>query len=102
VGTASQTTYAYYEANDSTNNFKFRSLNTVVVSSAAGINQNDTTYEIGTMPVLANTNIALQTLWIQNPAHNSIQINTTNSIDHADISVTDMLGKTIYQAKTNL
>lgn len=99
VGTASQTTYAYYENNDSTNNFKFRSLNTVVVSSAAGINQNDTTYEIGTMPVLSNTNVALQSVWIQNPVHNAIQINSSESIDNASISITDMLGKTIYQTK---
>ncbi|WP_264519690.1 T9SS type A sorting domain-containing protein [Flavobacterium sp. N1994] len=99
VGTASQTTYAYYETNDSTNNFKFRSLNTVVVSSAAGINQNDTTYEIGTMPVLGNTYNTLQSVWIQNPVQNTIEINSGNPIENANISITDMLGKTIYQSK---
>ncbi|MES2410374.1 MAG: T9SS type A sorting domain-containing protein [Bacteroidota bacterium] len=98
VGTASQTTYAYYDPNDSTNNFKFRSINTVVFSSAAGIDQNDTTFEVGTMP-LANTNFALQSVWIQNPVQNNIEITTGNPIENADINVTDMLGKTIYQAK---
>lgn len=97
VGTASQTTYAYYERNDPTNNFKFRSLNTVVVASAAGINQNDTTYEIGTMPVLANTDFALQSVWIKNPVQNTIEINSSNAIENATITVTDMLGKSIGQ-----
>ena len=100
VGTASQTTYTYYDPTDTTNNFKFRSLNTVVVASAAGINQNDTTYEIGSIPVLANANNnILQSVWVQNPVQNSIEINTANEIDNATISVTDMLGKTIYLTK---
>ena len=99
VGTASQTTYAYYDPTDTSNNFKFRSINTVVVSSAAGIDQNDTTYELWGIPILANTDNPLQSVWIQNPVQNSIQINTSNVIDNANISVTDMLGKTIYQAK---
>ena len=99
VGTASQTTYAYYEPNDITNNFKFRSLNTVVVASAAGINQNDTTMEIGTMPVLANTHNTLQSVWIQNPVQNTIEINSSSTIENAAIYLTDMLGKTIYQTK---
>ena len=99
VGTASQTTYAYYDPADTSNNFKFRSINTVVVSSAAGINQNDTTYEISGIPVLANTNDVLQSVWIQNPVQNTIEINTSNAIENANISIIDMLGKTIYQAK---
>ena len=99
VGTASQTTYTYYDPSDTTNNFKFRSLNTIVVSSVAGINQNDTTYEIGSIPILATTDHSLQSVWVQNPIQNSIEINTANEIDNATISVTDMLGKTIYQTK---
>lgn len=98
VGTASQTTYAYYDPNDLTNNFKFRSINTVVFSSAAGIDQNDTTYEVGT-PALSNPGLELQTVWIQNPIQNTIEINSSNLIDSANISIIDMLGKTIYQAK---
>ena len=98
VGTASQTTYAYYDPTDLMNNFKFRSLNTVVVASAAGINENNTTIEIG-VPTLGIANHNLQNVWIQNPVQNTININTTNAIDNANISIADMLGKTIYQAK---
>ncbi|WP_293871049.1 T9SS type A sorting domain-containing protein [Flavobacterium sp.] len=101
VGTASQTTYTYYDPSDATNNFKFRSLNTVVVASAAGINQNNTTYEIGFVPLLSNTNIALQSLWIQNPVSNAIEINSSSAIDNATIVITDLLGKTIYQTINN-
>ena len=99
IGTASQTTYAYYDPSDSTNNFKFRTLNTVVVASSAGINQNNTTMEIGNIPILAITNHDFQSVWVQNPVENTININTTSVIDNATISITDMLGKTIYQAK---
>jgi hypothetical protein len=99
VGTASQTTYAYYEPTDTSNNFKFRSLNTVVVSSLAGINQNDTTYELWGIPILANNSNVFQSLWIQNPVQDSIIFNSANAIENANISVTDIIGKTVYQAK---
>ncbi len=99
VGNASQTTYAYYDPTDPTNNFKFRSLNTVVVASAAGIDENNTTFEIGNVSNLANNHNSLQSVWIQNPVQNAIVINTSNVIDNVNISVTDMLGKTIYQVK---
>lgn len=99
VGSASQTTYAYYDPNDATNNFKFRSVNTVVTASAAGINENNTSLEVGNVAVLANSNNLLQSVWIKNPVTNSVEINTPNTIENADISVIDMLGKTIYQIK---
>ena len=99
VGTASQTTYAYYEPTDSSNNFKFRSLNTIVVSSAAGIDENNTTMEIGNVGVLGNTENTLESVWVKNPVQNNIEINTSTAIDNAEIRVTDMLGKTIYQTK---
>lgn len=99
VGTASQTTYAYYDPSDATNNFKFRSINTIIVSSAAGINENNTTYEVGNVPLLSNTSTAFQSVWIKNPVQNSIEINALNSIENASISVTDILGKTVYQLK---
>lgn len=99
VGTASQTTYTYYESTDTTNNYKFRSLNTVVVASAAGINENNTSYEIGNVAVLANSNTALQSVWIKNPVQNTIEINTSDAIENAEISVVNMLGKTVYQSK---
>lgn len=98
VGTASQTTYAYYDPTDTSNNFKFRSVNTVVVASAAGIDENNTTLELG-VPLLGTNDFALHSIWIQNPVQNAIEINASNEIDNANISVTDMLGKTIYQMK---
>lgn len=101
VGTASQTTYAYYDPTmaDMTNNFIFRSVNTVVVASAAGINENNTTLEVGNFPVLNTPENALQSVWIKNPVQNNIEINSAEAIENANINVTDMLGKTIYQAK---
>jgi hypothetical protein len=99
VGTASQTTYAYYDPTDTSNNYKFRSVNTVVVAAAAGINENNTTYEIGNVPMLANSDNSLQSVWIQNPVQDNIEINTSNAIENTNISITDMLGKTIYQVK---
>jgi hypothetical protein len=99
VGTASQTTYAYYDPTDSSNNYKFRSVNTVIVASAAGINENNTTYEIGNLPTLGIASDGLQSVWVQNPVHGTIEINSPVTIENADISVTDILGKTIYQIK---
>jgi hypothetical protein len=98
VGTVTQTTYAYYDPTDVTNNFKFRSVNVVAVVSVAGINENITTLEVGGLP-LANSNATLQSVWIKNPVENNIEINTSTTIENANISITDMLGKTIYQAK---
>jgi hypothetical protein len=97
IGTATQTTYAYYENNDPTSNFKFRSINTVV--SATGINQNDTTYDIGTMPIMENVHHMLESVWIQNPIEKTITINSSSAAEKLTINLTDMLGKTIYQTK---
>lgn len=48
---------------------------------------------------LAVTNPAFETLWIKNPVEDYIEINTSYSIDNANITVADMMGKTIYRAK---
>lgn len=98
VGTASQTTYAYYNPNDATNNFIFRSVNTVVVASAAGINENITSLEVVNSATLGNANNTLKSVWVQNPVQNNIEINTSDAIENANIRITDMLGKTIYHA----
>ena len=50
---------------------------------------------------LATINPAFETLWIKNPVENNIEINTSYTIDNANIVVTDMLGKTIYHSKNN-
>jgi len=98
VGTASQTTYAYYDPADLTNNFKFRSINTVITASAAGINENNTSFEVGNVTSLGIANNTLQSVWIKNPVGNSIEISTPEVIENAGISITDMLGKTIYKS----
>lgn len=100
VGTASQTSYAYYDPNDPTNNFKFRSVNTVVVASAAGINENVTTLEVANSATLGNSQNTLQSVWIKNPIQNTIEINSMETIENATIKITDMLGKTIYEIKS--
>lgn len=48
---------------------------------------------------LATTSQAFETLWVKNPIENSIEINTSYAIDNANITVVDMLGKTIYSLK---
>jgi hypothetical protein len=40
-------------------------------------------------------------LWIENPVQNSIVLQTTSVMNHATITVTDLLGKTIYTSKDN-
>lgn len=97
VGSASQTTYTYYDPNDASNNFKFRSANTIVTASAAGINENFTILEVANSATLANNDRTLQSVWIQNPVQGTIEINSTETIENATISISDMLGKTIYQ-----
>jgi pimeloyl-ACP methyl ester carboxylesterase len=50
-------------------------------------------------PVLTNNDtVALNSVWIQNPIENSIQINSSYTIENATISVTDVLGKTIFSS----
>ncbi|MEO5776386.1 MAG: T9SS type A sorting domain-containing protein [Flavobacterium sp.] len=98
VGTVTQTSYSYYDPTDTLNNPAFRSVNMVIVVPLLSINQDNTSLEKFNT-ILAAPSSELQTVWIQNPIQNTIEINTSNTIDNANISVTDMLGKTIYQAK---
>lgn len=68
------------------------------------LNDNNVTFAINEIlnGVLANTDQALETLWIKNPvADNVVEVNTSYSIENASIVITDMLGKTIYQTKNN-
>ncbi|MEC4003124.1 T9SS type A sorting domain-containing protein [Flavobacterium sp. SUN052] len=41
-------------------------------------------------------NLGLNSIWIKNPIENAIQINSNYAIENATISVTDILGKTIF------
>jgi hypothetical protein len=51
---------------------------------------------------LTTTNPAFESLWIKNPVANNIEINTSYTINNATISITDMLGKTIYISNNNI
>lgn len=100
IGTIVQTSYSYYDPTNTLNNPAFKSVNTVTVVPLLSINQNNTSLEKFNT-VLANPSSELQTVWIKNPVQNNIEINTSYLIDKANITVTDMLGKTIYQTKNN-
>jgi hypothetical protein len=67
------------------------------------LNQNNVTFALNEIinGALVSTSPAFETLWIKNPVENNIEINTSYAIDKAYITVTDMLGKTIYQSKNN-
>jgi len=67
------------------------------------LNQNNVAFAISEIlnGELATNEIAFQSLWIKNPASNSIEINTYYTIENASIKVSDILGKTIYETKNN-
>lgn len=48
---------------------------------------------------LTTTTPVFETLWIKNPMADTIEINTSYTIENANISITDMLGKIIYASK---
>jgi pimeloyl-ACP methyl ester carboxylesterase len=85
------------------------SVTPFVASSIPTVNENHVTLNVQNTafalneilnPVLStNENTALNTIWVRNPIQNSILITTFITIENANISVTDMLGKTIYQTK---
>lgn len=99
AGTVTQTSYSYYDATISSVDPIFRSTTTTAVVPLASINQTDITLEKYVNVVLNNQDFAINSIWIQNPVENSIKINSENTIDNAKISITDMLGKTLYQTK---
>lgn len=48
-------------------------------------------------PVLnTNENVALNSIWIKNPIENTVQINSNYTIENASITITDILGKNIF------
>jgi hypothetical protein len=99
VGTVTQTSYSYYDNTIGTNDPIFRSTTTAAVVGLLGINQTDTTLEKYVIPPLNNQNFDFASLWINNPIRNTIQINSTNPIENATISVKDMLGKTVFTSR---
>jgi hypothetical protein len=48
-------------------------------------------------PVLnTNENVALNSIWVKNPIENAVQINSNYTIENASITITDILGKNIF------
>lgn len=99
VGTITQTSYSYYDANIGSNNPIFRSTTTTSVVALAGINQTDISLEKFESVPLGSLTRELASAWVKNPVENTIEINAPETIDSANISITDVLGKTIYQMK---
>ena len=51
-------------------------------------------------PVLSTpTTENLTSIWIKNPVANSVEINSSYTMENITITITDMVGKSIYQAK---
>ena len=77
-----------------------------VASSIPTVNENHITLDAQNVafalneilnPLLSlNQNEVLNSVWIKNPVENTIQINSNYNIENASISVTDVLGKTIF------
>jgi hypothetical protein len=77
-------------------------------SSIPSVNENHVTLNQDNVPFaiteiingsLGNLNPVFDSIWIKNPIDNSIEINTSYTIENATISIIDLLGKTIYQTK---
>jgi len=99
VGTATQTSYIYYDtANPFNNNPIFRSVTTAAVVPLLSIDQSNTSMEKFTTTMAAPAN-DFAGLWIENPVQNTIVMQTSSVVDHATITVTDLLGKIIYTSK---
>jgi hypothetical protein len=98
VGTATQTSYTYFDPTVSTSDFVFRSVTTTAFVSLVGINQTDTTIEKypTTTPLSVEHQSLASSLWIKNPLKNTLEINSSVSVDNANISITDVLGKIIF------
>ena len=80
-----------------------------VASSIPTVNENHVTLNTQNLafaleeilaPTLTNPeNNQLNSIWIKNPVENSVEINSSYSIENANITVTDVLGKTIFNAQ---
>jgi hypothetical protein len=96
VGTATQTSYIYYDtANPFNNNPIFRSVTTAAVVPLLSINQSNTSLEKFTTN-LATPKHDFAGLSIQNPVQNAVVIESSSVVEHAAITVTDVVGNTIY------
>ncbi len=97
VGTVVQTSYSYFDPNVSTTDYVFRSVSTASVIPLMSINQTDVVIEkIHTTPLSVDSQNFANALWIKNPINNSLEINSNYAIENATISITDILGKTVF------
>jgi pimeloyl-ACP methyl ester carboxylesterase len=83
------------------------SVSPFVASSIPTINENHITFNAQNVvfalneilnPPLSTTNPELESIWVKNPVKNVIEINANYSLENVSISLTDMLGKNIYQS----
>jgi pimeloyl-ACP methyl ester carboxylesterase len=65
------------------------------------LNDNNVAFAINEIvtPTLHTSNPALASIWVKNPIGNGIEISTSYAIDHAQVTLIDMMGKTVYQDK---
>lgn len=83
------------------------SVSPFVASSIPTINENHITFNAQNVafalneivnPPLSISNAELESIWVQNPVENVIEINANYSLENVSILLTDMLGKNIYQS----
>ncbi len=84
------------------------SVTPFVASSIPTVNENHVTVnaqnlafmlnEILNPPLNSEENVALNSIWIKNPIAEVVEINSSYTIENASISITDVLGKTIFNS----
>jgi pimeloyl-ACP methyl ester carboxylesterase len=64
------------------------------------LNSNNVTFALNEIinGALATNDQDLASIWIKNPVEKTIEINSSYQIENATVTITDMLGKTIYTA----
>jgi len=80
-----------------------------VASSIPTVNENHVTVNPQNLTFMLNEilnpvlnsqeNAVLNSVWIKNPIANTVEINSSYTIENATISITDVLGKTIFSTK---
>lgn len=82
------------------------SVSPFVASSIPAINENHVTFNAQNIafalneilnPPLDTSNPELESIWVKNPVENSIEINSNYALENVNITLTDMLGKMIYE-----
>jgi len=81
----------------------FATINLPVLDAGLQWNTSElyTTGKIGIIPSTGIESLTIQTGVLQNPTKGIFKININNAVIASDVIVTDLQGKTVYQAKTN-